>query len=78
MQIDQPTRRNTGGVSIPEMPREKWCAGVIAVMYDEEGNYSTIFKAFSMPELPIPEIREEVGSLAAHAWSVANCAGMEL
>lgn len=74
----QAEQRNLGVIAIPEMPKEKWCAGVVAVMYDEDGNYSTVWKAVSLPELPAPEIREEVGSLAAHAFEVANCPGLEI
>ncbi len=77
MSAEQKPSRNLGVVAIPEMPREKWCAGVIAVMYDEDGNYSTVWKGQSM-DLPAPEIREEIGSLASHAFEVANCPGLEV
>ncbi|HLV43702.1 MAG TPA: hypothetical protein VKY39_01995 [Aggregatilineales bacterium] len=68
---------NTGIITMPEMPDDKWVAGVIAIMLDEDGNYSAVFQSGER-EMPTPEIREEIGSLACHAWEVANCPGLEL
>lgn len=66
--------RNSGIIAMPEdMPDDKWCIGAIAVMWDGE-RYTTVFHADGQ-ELPVTEIREELGSLIAHSWEVANHPG---
>lgn len=74
----QATRKydhNSGIISMPEMPDDKWCVGAVAVMWDGE-SYTAVFHADGQ-ELPIPEIQEELGSLITHSWSVANAAGYD-
>ena len=68
--------RNVGVVTFPGLPDDKWIAGAVAVMIDEHGNYSTVFKAVSAEDLPAVEIREEVGSILGHAWQMANTSGV--
>lgn len=66
--------KNTGMVIMPGMPDDKWVAAGIAVMYDGE-NYSVVYEAVGHEHLPIPEIREELGSLIIQAWQAANHPG---
>lgn len=67
--------RNPGLVTLPQIPDDQWIAGVVVVLYDEDGNYTTSYRAVGMDELPTPEVREELGTLITHAWEVANHPG---
>lgn len=67
--------RNTGIITIPDLPDTHWVAGVVVVLYDGE-KYTPVFRAESLEHLPIPEIQEELGSLIAYSWEIANTPGI--
>lgn len=64
--------RNAGFVSLPQIPDDKFIVGVIVIMTDEDGNYSTEFIPESLVEVPSPEVQETLGGMAAQAFEIAN------
>lgn len=70
--------RNLGMISTPEVPEDKWIAGVVVVTMDEEGKFSTIFKAESLDDVPTPEVQEALDGMISQAWAMANSPGVAL
>lgn len=69
--------RNTGYLNMPDIPDDKWVAGIVVILMDDDSKYSTEFRAESLDKVPGPELQETLGQMLAGAWELANTPGME-
>lgn len=63
---------NPGYVSLPNIPDDKIIAGVVVVMKDDAGEFSSEWHPESLDALPAPEVRETLGGFTATAFELAN------
>lgn len=69
--------RNTGYLTMPDLPDDKWVAGVVVILMDDESNYTAEFHPESLDKVPGPELQETLGQMLAGAWELANSPGIE-
>jgi hypothetical protein len=69
--------KNAGFISLEDIDPTKYIVGVVVVLYDEDGNYSSEWRPVSMDEIPGPEAREDIGALVSGAFELANMPGIE-
>lgn len=74
---DRNYTRNPGMISVPEADDDKWIAGAVIVLLDEDGQFHCRFKNVSIDEMPVPEVQEELASWIKQAWDLSRFVGIE-
>jgi hypothetical protein len=64
--------RNVGYLELPLIPDDKFIAGAIVILSDEEGELSTQFVAESLDMVPDVKQQEEITATVTEAWREAN------
>jgi hypothetical protein len=69
--------RNAGLVALPDLDESKYIVGVVVVMTDDDGNYSSEWRPVSLDAAPDPAVQEVIGPFVEDAFAFANNPGLE-
>ena len=64
--------KNVGYIELPLVPDDKFIAGAIVILSDEEGNLSAQFVAESLDHVPDIDEQQRIAAAVTDAWREAN------
>jgi hypothetical protein len=68
--------RNAGLVALADLDETKYIVGVVVVLMDDDGNFSSEWRPVSMDAVPDPAVQEVIGPFVEDAFVFANNPGL--